>query len=161
MIYKLLIEWQYKYKYACMAAQVLNVSRVTMNIDIKYAYQILTGDKRFEGRAYRGKFRDEFKENKNQVCEISGITVVDGKEETIVKFDRVIGRILTFRNFEEALTTLGVDIVLPGVGSIAEGVAIYNAFMQRIGVNLGALAEENQKLGLGFNAVCMIELLVA
>ncbi|KAH8048886.1 hypothetical protein JL720_15735 [Aureococcus anophagefferens] len=86
--------------------------------NLKYAQEILRGAKTWEGRAYAGWATSVLKDDY--------VTFKVGSGE-----ERVIARILEvrwFRSFEAMLKNCGLGRCLPGVRTIAEGVAIYRKF---------------------------------
>ena len=87
-------------------------------LQLKYAQEILRGAKTWEGRAYAGWATGVLKDDY--------VTFKVGSGE-----ERVIARILEvrrFRSFEGMLKNCGLGRCLPGVRTIAEGVAIYRKF---------------------------------
>ncbi|KAK7234530.1 hypothetical protein SO694_00195019 [Aureococcus anophagefferens] len=87
-------------------------------LQLKYAQEILRGAKTWEGRAYAGWATSVLKDDY--------VTFKVGSGE-----ERVIARILEvrwFRSFEAMLKNCGLGRCLPGVRTIAEGVAIYRKF---------------------------------
>jgi ASC-1-like (ASCH) protein len=107
---------------------------------------IADGRKKFDGRAYWKKILTM------KTGDILKLTLnLDEKKgakkdtENKPPIYKRIGRILRYRNFEEALQTLGLEDTLPTVTTLQEGIEIYNKYV-------------SPKTQLE-NGVCMIELL--
>ena len=78
----------------------------------------------YEGRRYHGKVK-EYKIN--DILRISRYREETKKEEM---FSVVIVDILHFPTFEQALTRLPINQVLPGIETVAEGVKVYERYVK-------------------------------
>lgn len=97
----------------------VNQHHITLNDP--WFEHVKTGKKKYEGRCF---WKSALDYNVGDCLTISHHT---RKEEE--PFCVEIKDILLFKSFEEALTTLGLESILPGVSTIEEGVKIYTSFV--------------------------------
>jgi len=88
---------------------------------------LFRGDKLHEGRC---NMRNSAKMQIGHILEI-GLAKDNKRVITQATFQRKIKNILKFKSFEEALQTLPLQRVLPGVASVDDGVAIYHKYVSQ------------------------------
>jgi ASC-1-like (ASCH) protein len=111
-----------------------NIWKITLNDP--WFHHVQSGEKTYEGRRYWGKTRQY------QVGDFFEINHHTNSEA--LPFTAQILEIRIFKSFEKALQNLPIQQVLPGVSSVADGVAIYQKYV--------SLSTQEK------NGVCMIKL---
>jgi len=96
----------------------------TLYVHSPWFEYIRDGRKRFEGRLNKG---DAAKFQPGDVI-VFGKAVDNKRQLDQPTFERSIATVTTFESFQDALTTLPLQHVLPGVVSVEAGVAVYRKF---------------------------------
>lgn len=88
-----------------------------MKLDSKYYRAILSGKKPYEIRLL---------DEKRKLLQVGGVITFRDSNNKENSFQVKILELKTFQNFEEAISSVGIENVLPGVKSLEDGVKIYH-----------------------------------
>lgn len=102
---------------------------------------VKNGTKIYEGRRW---WNDDSLKKGTKHLKVGDILTFRHADDEKLSFEKTVKAIHLFSSFEEALTVLPLEKVLPGVSTVDEGVKIYARYVS---------LETQQKEG-----VCMIEL---
>ena len=106
----------------------------TMTLDTQHFDNVVSNRKIYELRIFDKKRR-----------EISlGNEIKFTKKNSDESVTKTIDKILLFDSFKDALTTINLDELLPGVGSLTEGIRLY----ENIPHSTGSYKEASKKFGL-------------
>ena len=109
-----------------------------MSVNEPWFSYIKNGTKKYEGRCYRGK---TLLVQKGDLIAFQRHPLQDHDNETVLK---TVVKVHLFPTFEDALKTMPIGEILPGVQDVATGVLVYYKYVSK---------ETQQTHG-----VCMIEL---